>query len=210
MKKNLGDLRESYEKGTLSEADVHANPFEQFRIWFEETLAESKYEANAMHLSTVDANNHPQGRIVLLKHFDADGFVFFTSYESSKGQAIAQNNQVALTFYWPSFERQVRIAGTATKVSQAVSEDYFYSRPFGSQVGAAVSPQSGVIENYQQLEAAANTLAATGEVKKPDYWGGYNVSPTMFEFWQGRANRLHDRIQYLYMQNNWQLQRLAP
>lgn len=210
MKKNLGDLRESYKKGMLTEADVDANPFQQFKHWFEETLAESKYEANAMHLSTVDADNKPQGRIVLLKHFDKEGFVFFTSYESSKGQAIAQNNHVALTFYWPSFERQVRIEGVANKVSQAVSEDYFYSRPFGSQVGAAVSPQSGIIENYQQLERAAEKLTATGEVKKPDYWGGYNVTPSMFEFWQGRENRLHDRIQYVFLRNSWQIQRLAP
>lgn len=211
MKKNLHDMRENYAKGCLEKASVDANPSLQFAAWFEEAKASAKHEANAMHLSTVNSNGQPEGRLVLLKQFSDEGFVFFTHYSSAKGQAIADNNRVALTFFWPELERQVRIEGLAVPIEATDSDEYFYSRPLGSQVGAAASPQSQEIASYSILEQAADELTKQGDVKRPEQWGGYKVVPHMFEFWQGRPNRLHDRIKYVRNEANmWGISRLAP
>ncbi len=210
MKINLENMRENYEKSSLSKKDLHADPILQFAEWFKHAKAKVSSEANAMHLSTVTTDGQPEGRIVLLKSFSEDGFVFFTHYSSDKGKAIQANNKVALTFFWPELERQVRIEGLAQKISAQESDDYFYSRPVGSQIGANASPQSKVIKDYSVLEKAAEALSKEKTIARPEEWGGYCVQATAIEFWQGRPNRLHDRIKYKRVQAGWQIDRLAP
>ena len=214
MKDNLHKHRKSYEKGELSESSVDPNPFQQFRKWFYETqLTGGVDEVNAMTLSTMDLHGFPRGRVVLLKKYDENGFYFYTNYNSEKGQSIAKNNKVSLSFFWPVMERQIIIKGVAEKTSEADSINYFHSRPKGSQLGALLSQQSSKIESREILEERLKTLEieyAHKEVPKPSDWGGYVVSPVSIEFWQGRPNRLHDRILYTLEEIDWKICRLQP
>lgn len=214
MQKDLTNYRKSYEKEYLLETDIPSRPFELFQAWFH--LAdkdESIDEANAMSLSTVGEDNYPKTRIVLLKSFSLEGFVFYTNYESEKGQHLLINPKCCLSFFWPPLEKQVIIQGKVSRLSSEESELYFRSRPRGSQLGALVSNQSRVIPSRNFLEEKLIQLEKQYEkveVPKPDHWGGYIVKPEKFEFWQGRKNRLHDRILYFKDQNEWKIKRLAP
>jgi pyridoxamine 5'-phosphate oxidase len=214
MKDDLYSSRKSYEKGELSEESVDSNPLQQFRSWFYECQDSGGVdEVNAMTLSTIDVDGFPRGRVVLLKKYDEYGFYFYTNYQSEKGRSIELNNKVSLSFFWPNMERQIIIKGTAQKTSKFDSENYFQSRPKGSQIGALVSHQSSVIKNRAILENQLKKLEVEYENKdipKPDNWGGYLVTPISFEFWQGRPNRLHDRIRYKLQDYDWIIERLAP
>lgn len=211
---DLKNMREEYALDSLSENLIFADPISQFSKWFDEAIAANVPEHNAMTLSTATADGRPSARIVLLKGFDEKGFTFFTNYLSRKGKEISKNPYAALTFFWPSAERQIRIEGTIEKVSREESEKYFHSRPRGSQIGALVSPQSQEIPGRETLEKKWDELTAEydgSEIPKPSYWGGYLVRPRMVEFWQGRPSRLHDRILYKKIDNkNWKKVRLAP
>lgn len=213
-KATLENLRKDYRAEKLSETDVKSNPIEQFDHWFDEALKSGIYEPNAMTLATASTDGKPAARIVLLKGFNQDGFVFYTNYLSRKGKELAKNPVVALVFFWPELERQVRIEGTIEKVSKETSEKYFQSRPKESQIGALASPQSQVIADRGLLEKNWKELEkkyADQEIPKPSFWGGYLVKPQVIEFWQGRSSRLHDRIVYRKAdKNNWKIVRLAP
>jgi pyridoxamine 5'-phosphate oxidase len=210
---HLASLRLSYSQNELLEKNVLSNPFKQFAQWFDETLNAQVVEPNAMHVSTI-SNRKPHGRIVLLKGFDENGFVFFTNYESNKGKEIEANSFASLTFFWGDLERQVRIEGTIEKVSSEESDEYFHSRPRGSQIGAWVSNQSKVIDGRKVLEDRLLELERQFEnteiIPRPPHWGGYRVIPDRIEFWQGRLNRLHDRILYAKVNNDWKIERLSP
>lgn len=214
MAEKLHDYRKSYEKGELSENSVDENPMQQFRKWFYEVQDSGGVdEVNAMTVNTIGTDGFPKGRVVLLKKYDEYGFYFYTNYESEKGRAIANNNKVSLSFFWPYMERQIIIKGTAEKTSEPDSTNYFHSRPKGSQLGAVVSHQSEVVESREVLEknlAELEKKYETEEVPKPDNWGGILVKPISIEFWQGRPNRLHDRIRYRLKDNDWVIERLAP
>lgn len=214
MAEKLHDYRKSYEKGELSENSVDENPMQQFRKWFYEVQNSGGVdEVNAMTVNTIGTDGFPKGRVVLLKKYDEYGFYFYTNYESEKGRAIANNNKVSLSFFWPNMERQIIIKGTAEKTSEADSTNYFHSRPKGSQLGAVVSHQSEVVESREVLEknlAELEKKYEQEEVPKPDNWGGILVKPISIEFWQGRPNRLHDRIRYRLKDNDWVIERLAP
>lgn len=214
MNRDLHNYRQSYEAGVLDIAHTEANPMNQFAHWFKEVeTAGGVKEPNAMSLATLGADGFPKARIVLLKEYNHEGFVFFTNYQSEKGQSIAQHPQVGLSFFWPNLERQVIIKGRIQKVPDEQSDAYFKSRPKGSQLGALVSDQSSVIEDRSVMEEKMNELAAQFEnktIERPNHWGGYLVSPTMIEFWQGRPSRLHDRIRYRLEENKWIKERLAP
>ena len=190
------------------------NPLQQFRKWFYEAKdSESVEEVNAMTLTTLGLDGFSKGRVVLLKKYDEHGFYFYTNYSSEKGKSIAQNNKVSLLFFWPGLERQIIIKGTASKTSEDDSDNYFNSRPKGSQLGALVSNQSEVIENRKVIEnklALLENQYSDKEIKKPANWGGYLVSPISIEFWQGRPNRLHDRIRYRLSHLDWIIERLSP
>jgi pyridoxamine 5'-phosphate oxidase len=214
MEDDLYKSRKSYEKGELSEDSGNLNPFLQFRSWFYECKELGGVdEVNAMTLTTDDLDGFPRGRVVLLKKYDEFGFYFYTNYESEKGRSMAINNKVSLSFFWPNMERQIIIKGMAQKTTNDDSINYFHSRPKGSQLGALVSQQSSVIENRVVLENRLKELEKEyigKEVPKPANWGGYLVSPVSFEFWQGRPNRLHDRIRYRLNEYDWIIERLAP
>lgn len=214
MKDNLHKQRKSYEKGELSEDSVDANPLQQFRTWFYETKESGGIdEVNAMTLATIDTEGFPRGRVVLLKKYDEYGFYFYTNYHSEKGKSIEENNKVSLSFFWPNMERQIIIKGLAEKTSEKDATNYFDSRPKGSQLGALISDQSSIVANREVLEKRLKELENeydNKEVPKPTHWGGYIVAPILFEFWQGRPNRLHDRIQYTLVDNDWIIQRLQP
>jgi pyridoxamine 5'-phosphate oxidase len=211
---DLYHLRESYSNEPLDENSVHPNPFDQFKHWFDEALNAELPEPNAMILSTVDFDNKPQSRAVLLKGLEKENFIFFTNYNSQKGVEIENNPNVSLNFLWLELERQIRINGKATKINSEASDEYFYSRPIGSQIGAHVSNQSKAIANRQILEdkLVERTLFFENKpIKRPENWGGYKVDPISIEFWKGRPNRLHDRILYKKdKNNNWQITRLSP
>jgi pyridoxamine 5'-phosphate oxidase len=209
---NLADLRKTYSKGSLSEADVLQNPILQFEKWFEQASLAKCPEPHAMTLATVDGSGHPSARIVLLKGVIDQQFVFYTNYLSQKGQAIAQNHRVALLFFWHELERQVRIEGSCSLLSESLSDSYFYSRPIGSRIGALASPQSQVIPSREFLELEEKKLQEQfgDNPPRPLHWGGYTVSPDRIEFWQGRPSRLHDRINFRKDGLSWQIERLAP
>ncbi|MEI7568320.1 MAG: pyridoxamine 5'-phosphate oxidase [Alcaligenaceae bacterium] len=208
---SIAHLRQSYEKGILLEQDAKGSPFEQFGIWFDQALEQNVPEPTAMTLATADAQGRPSARIVLLKGFDEAGFVFFTNYNSRKGQDLSAQPWASINFFWQSLERQVRINGLVTKVSAQESDDYFHSRPLGSRLGAWVSAQSQPT-TLAELEArTAATQEQYGEQPpRPPHWGGYRLSPEYFEFWQGRPSRLHDRLSYQQTSAGWTLGRISP
>lgn len=214
MEEKLFNYRKSYEKGSLSEESVDENPMQQFRTWFYEAKESGTVdEVNAMTVSTISTDGFPKSRVVLLKKYDEEGFYFYTNYNSEKGKAIAHNPKVAISFFWPKLERQIIIKGVAEKTSEADSTNYFHSRPRGSQLGAMVSPQSEPIESREVLEknlADLETKFEGQEIPKPLDWGGILVRPISIEFWQGRPNRLHDRIRYTLKDFDWIIERLAP
>lgn len=216
MNRDLTNYRKSYEKKSLDEKNLPESPFELFSDWFKEVeVAGGVEEPNAMTITTNGQDGFPKARIVLLKQFDTNGFVFYTNYESEKGRAIADNNKVCVSFFWPNVERQVIIKGEVVKLSNEDSLSYFLSRPRGSQLGALASSQSDVIDSRELLESQLTQLEETyknKEIPKPASWGGYCVVPVEFEFWQGRANRLHDRIRFSLDQkkSNWVIDRLSP
>ncbi|MBE9156842.1 pyridoxamine 5'-phosphate oxidase [Nodosilinea sp. LEGE 06152] len=210
---DIGELRRDYTQRGLDATDLDPDPFAQFELWFQQAREADLLEPNALVLSTVSAEGAPYQRTVLLKYFDRSGFVFFTNYGSRKAQHIAANAQVSLLFPWYPLERQLAIAGTASKISAAESLRYFSSRPRGSQLGAWVSQQSSVIPSRQLLELQFDKMKEkflNQEVPLPDFWGGYRVKPTSFEFWQGRPSRLHDRFLYSLDQSEWRISRLSP
>ena len=215
MQKDLSNYRKSYEKSELTEDSIKENPLEQFQKWFYEVEASDGVdEANAMTVSTIGLDGFPKSRVVLMKKYTHEGFIFYTNYNSEKGRAIAKNPSVCLSFFWPNMERQVIIKGTAEKIAENLSDGYFESRPLGSQLGAVVSDQSEVVPSREVLEKALKDLekAYEGkEVERPTHWGGYLVRPISIEFWQGRPNRLHDRIRYTLQEDyDWKIERLAP
>lgn len=212
MSKSIADIRKDYTLKTLDEKDVLNNPFQQFETWWNEAIDSNIDEVNAVTLSTINQQKKPTSRIVLLKGFDIEGFSFFTNYNSSKGNQIEKNANVALCFFWKELQRQVRIEGVATKLSDKENDDYFNSRPLGSKIGAWASPQSQVIENRSVIEQNEKRIKEEfgDEIKRPDHWGGYKVIPNYFEFWQGRPSRLHDRICFDFENNIWKITRLAP
>ena len=212
MSKDLSGYRDKYLKGELNEIDLPDNPFVLFSKWFDEIEKfGTEIESNAMSLSTVSSDFSPITRIVLLKKFSESGFVFFTNYNSRKGKNISVNSNVCLSFYWPSMERQVIIQGIARKISENDSIDYFNSRPESSRVGAIVSNQSEVIPSRNYIDEKLNNfLLNNKKLIKPKNWGGFNVFPSSIEFWQGRDNRLHDRIIFFNENNNWVNKRLSP
>ncbi|TCC86193.1 pyridoxamine 5'-phosphate oxidase [Pedobacter hiemivivus] len=212
-KKKLHDLRQEYRSAQLTEKDVESDPILQFGKWFSAAVDAQLYEPNVMTLATADRYGKPDARIVLLKEFDANGFVFYTNYESKKGQDLVENPQAALVFFWPELERQVRIEGVVSKVDAETSADYFHSRPVGSQIGAMASPQSKVLDSRESLEEKVADLTKAyenKEIPRPLHWGGYLVEPMHIEFWQGRPSRLHDRIVYDLVDGSWIINRLAP
>lgn len=208
----LADIRTDYKLASLDVSDVAASPFTQFDIWFAEAMRAELPEPNAMTLATCDASGHPSARVVLIKGVDERGMVFFTNYQSHKGQDLAANNRAALLFFWPELERQIRIEGRVETVSAADSDAYYQSRPVLSRIGAWASPQSQVLPSRTDLEARFAAFSAEhGEnPPRPAHWGGYRVVPSFFEFWQGRRSRLHDRICYRLTEGKWKLERLAP
>ena len=222
---SIADIRKDYQLKSLSEQEVDQNPFAQFSVWWNEAVQSDIVEVNAMTLSTVTSTGKPSSRIVLLKGYDEEGFVFFTNYSSDKGRQLMQNHFAALLFFWKELERQIRIEGTVQKVSAEESDRYFNSRPASSRIGAWASPQSAVIENRLVIEQNVerySSIFANDSIERPDHWGGYIVKPTSIEFWQGRSSRLHDRIKYTLENSaynaatdtrsdaSWKIERLAP
>lgn len=213
---SLADLRQEYARAELTHAHVADDPLDQFRTWFDEALDADVEEPNAMTLATAGADGTPSARIVLLKGLDARGFQFYSNYESQKGTELSQNPHAALVFWWAPLERQVRIEGRVDRLPDDESTEYFHSRPRGSQLGAWASPQSQVVDDRAELEENLASVQAEYEdddpIPRPPHWGGYVVRPTQIEFWQGRPNRLHDRLRYRRAdeQDDWTLERLAP
>lgn len=215
MEKNIADLRLDYKLQSLDIQDVSENPMEQFNVWFQEALQSDLREPNAMVLATSDKSNMPSARVVLLKGVSERGFVFFTNFESKKGQELEENPKAAVVFNWLELERQIRIQGLVEKISDEEATTYFQSRPKGSQIGAWASPQSQVIANRAILEQNQSEFeaeyASENILPKPPHWGGYRVVPQTIEFWQGRSSRLHDRIFYTLQEDfTWKIVRLAP
>jgi pyridoxamine 5'-phosphate oxidase len=211
---NIKDLRQHYGTHALEEEKANKNPVKQFQFWFDEAMAADFVEPNAMNIATVSKDGDISSRIVLLKGFDEKGFVFFTNYNSNKARDLASANKVALNIWWDKLHRQVRINGSVEKVTREETIEYFHSRPRGSQIGATASQQSQVIENHAVLEEEYKKIESLYENQKipcPDHWGGYRVIPVQFEFWQGRPNRLHDRLRYVKTDlGEWKIDRLSP
>lgn len=213
MARSVADLRKEYTRSGLSESDALADPTDQFRRWFDEALDADLHEPNAMTLATATPDGLPSARIVLLKGFDGRGFVFYTNYEGRKARELEQNPNCALVFYWGELERQVRVEGRAVRISEEESDAYFASRPRGSRLGAWVSEQSRSVEDRAALEYRLRDLEAEyegREIPRPQFWGGYLVEPERVEFWQGRENRLHDRLLYRCQDGAWRIERLQP
>jgi len=215
MNTDLGNYRKSYEKEQLLENNISDNPMELFQKWFHEVDTNFEVdETNAMTISTLGLDGYPKNRVVLLKRYIYEGFIFYTNYNSEKGKAIEQNSKVCLSFFWNSAERQIIIKGNAEKIAENLSDGYFESRPRGSQLGALVSKQSDIIDSRSYLEEKLLNLEKEyegKEIPRPEFWGGYIVKPIEIEFWQGRPNRLHDRIRYKLQEDfNWKIDRLSP
>ena len=215
MHRDLGNNRKSYNKSALTEQAISDNPMELFQKWYYEVeAADGLDETNAMSVSTLGLDGYPKSRMVLLKKYTFEGFIFYSNYQSEKGKAIEANPRVCLSFFWSNLERQIIIKGKAEKIAQNLSDGYFESRPEGSKLGAIVSDQSSVIESREVLENELKKLEEKykgKEIERPEYWGGYLVRPVSIEFWQGRDNRLHDRIRYsLQADYDWKIERLAP
>ncbi|MFM7645213.1 MAG: pyridoxamine 5'-phosphate oxidase [Sphingomonadales bacterium] len=214
MASDIAQLRKDYSLHALTESEVDASPIKQFTQWWNQAVESKIDEVNAMTLSTVHQLGYPESRIVLLKGYSDQGFVFFTNYQSDKGLQLQNNAHCALLFFWKELERQVRISGTATKISEKDSDDYFMSRPEGSQIGAWASPQSKVVENQEWLHENFEKIQRSFDnkvISRPPHWGGFIVCPKTIEFWQGRPSRMHDRIRYSAQQNSeWKIERLAP
>lgn len=213
-KKELADLRENYGISTLLESEIDKNPFLQFQKWIESAIKEKIVDSNAMTLATVGIDGQPSARTVLLKNYSEKGFVFFTNYESKKANQMAENERVTLLFWWKEMERQIRIEGIAQKIPLEESKLYFYARPKGSQISALISPQSKPVERDYLEKSFIEMMEkqdGTDKIPFPHNWGGYMVVPHLFEFWQGRPNRLHDRLQFSYTVNgDWKMERLGP
>ena len=210
---SIADIRKDYKLRSFLESEAASNPFVQFKEWWNDAIASNIDEVNAMTLATVNAAGKPSARIVLLKGMSEEGYEFYTNYESHKAKEMAGNSNVALVFFWKELERQIRIEGTVRKASEDVSDIYFNSRPEDSRIGAWSSPQSKIIPSRETLEK--NVLDIKDkfegkEITRPTFWGGYIVEPVLFEFWQGRSNRLHDRIEYVKNETGWIKRRLAP
>ena len=213
MNPSIADLRLNYTRQSLLEADIHPNPIQQFQAWFDQAVEANLLEPNAMTLATASPNGTPSARIVLLKGVDQRGFVFYTNYNSQKGQELAANPQAALVFLWGELERQVRVAGAVEKIADQETEAYFNSRPHSSQLGAWASDQSCVIPNREGLEQRLTDLTEQYQdqaVPRPLHWGGFRVIPQEIEFWQGRPSRLHDRLRYRLEADHWIVERLSP
>ncbi len=209
----LRDIRTNYQKFELTEESVNTNPILQLTAWLNDAIENQKADPTAMVLSTIDSEGNPESRVVLLKELKAEGLVFFTNFNSKKGQQITANQHVSVVFFWPELERQVRIKGKAEKISEEDSISYFLSRPLESQLGAWASPQSQIIGSRDIIDdnfTHFRQYFETHEIKKPPHWGGFLIRPEYFEFWQGRSNRLHDRIEYVHTGNQWSIHRLAP
>jgi pyridoxamine 5'-phosphate oxidase len=212
-KKLIQDLRKNYKLKSLDQKDVLENPYEQFSLWFEETLNSQLPEPNAMILATATKDGKPSVRALLLKGYDENGFIFYTNYESRKGKEIAFNNNASILFFWPELERQIRLEGTVEKISPEESKRYFDTRPYKSRIGAWASNQSEVIENrFFIVKKFLKYFIKfhSKDIPLPPYWGGYILKPDVFEFWQGRANRLHDRVRYRLENKIWKIERLSP
>jgi pyridoxamine 5'-phosphate oxidase len=210
---DLTGLRLEYQKGGLLESDVHPNPVVQFQHWLQQALDANLVEPYAMTLATATPDGRPSTRIVLLRGADANGFQFFTNYDSRKGEELAANPRAALLFFWAELERQVRIEGAMEKTTETISDTYFHQRPRASQIAAVASAQSATLPSRQSLEQRYEDLVRLFEgrdVPRPTHWGGYLLHPDRFEFWQGRPSRLHDRLQYRLVNDHWLLERLAP
>jgi pyridoxamine 5'-phosphate oxidase len=215
MQSSIADIRKDYSQKALLETEVKPDPIQQFGQWWQEAIESGIDEVNAMTLATASADGLPSARIVLLKAYSEKGFVFFTNYDSFKGKQLAENPKACLVFFWKELERQIRITGFVQKITDRENDEYFYSRPVASQIGASVSPQSQVIESkdwlISQFEEFESDKKRVSSLKRPAHWGGYLVRPVMVEFWQGRPGRLHDRIEYsLKDSGDWKIERLAP
>lgn len=214
MQKSIADIRKDYSKAMLDVSTVNPDPVLQFEHWFSEAVKADVIEPNAMGLSTVNEQGKPSSRVVLLKGIENRKFVFYTNYQSRKGKELAANSACALTFFWPDLERQVRIEGVASRIDPKRSEAYFQSRPRNSQIGAWASPQSSPLNNREILEERFFQMEKKFDgmevLPKPHQWGGYEVEAFLIEFWQGRPNRLHDRVEYVRDENIWRINRLAP
>ncbi len=214
MSKDIAGIRKNYSRKKLSEKKIDNDPMKQFARWWKQAVASELDEVNAMTLATASSDGFPSARVVLLKGVEKDGFVFFTNYNSYKGQQLAENPKACVVFFWKELERQVRITGLIEKIAGTDSDTYFFSRPEGSQIGAIASPQSQVIETREWLDEHYKLIKKKlkgNKIERPDHWGGYMLKPVIIEFWQGRTSRLHDRIQYTLEDNgNWKIERLAP
>lgn len=213
LNKQIADLRKDYRLASLDEHEVAQDPIAQFEVWWKDATTSQLDEPNAMTLATSTPDGYPSARIMLLKTFDANGFIFFTNYESRKAQEMEANPNVSLLFFWPELERQVRIYGAVSRTSSDINDEYYNSRPRGSRISAIASQQSKVVPHRDFLEEQSRVVAekyVLEEPKRPDYWGGYIVKPEKVEFWQGRGSRLHDRILYRKEEGIWKIERLAP
>ena len=212
MEKNIADIRKDYVKGSIAVSEMPQNPIDAFQKWLDEALNAKVEEPTAFNLSTVSEEGQPHSRIVLLKGIESGNFIFFTNYKSSKGNDLLFSPKVALNFFWPELERQIRILGTAEKISPEKSDTYFYSRPLESQAGAIVSAQSNEIDEHLDLTTAIEHLLMNpNEIKRPEHWGGFEINPNYIEFWQGRPSRIHDRVFYQKIDDlKWKKGRLAP
>jgi pyridoxamine 5'-phosphate oxidase len=213
LQKDIADIRKDYKLRSLLESDVEPDPIKQFQLWWNEAMVSNIDEPNAMTLATSTTSGKPSARIVLLKGLNSEGFIFFTNYESRKGNDLKENPNASLVFFWKELERQVRIEGSVKKLSEKESDEYFVLRPEHSRIGAWSSPQSQVIKSRESLEEMFEKythLFTDGTILRPPHWGGYIVKPILVEFWQGRPNRLHDRLQYTLSNVEWKIERLAP